>query len=42
MRVKAFLIASTYILILFCAASLLTGCETGRALYHACKDGHCR
>ena len=42
MRAKAFLLAVTYTLILFGVATLLTGCEAGRALYHACKDGNCR
>lgn len=42
MRVKAILLATAYVLIVLGIASLLTACETARAVVHACRDGLCR
>lgn len=42
MRVKAILLAAAYTLILFGVATMITGCEAARTLYHTCKDGLCR
>lgn len=42
MRVKALLLAATYTLIILGVASLITGCEAAKTVYHACRDGLCR
>lgn len=42
MQIKALLLAAAYSLVVLGIATMLTACETGRALYHACRDGGCR
>lgn len=42
MRIKAMLIVAMYSLALVSLMTMMTGCETVRTVYHACKDGNCR
>lgn len=42
MRVKAFLLAAAYSLIVLGIASMLTACETAKTVYDACRGGYCR
>lgn len=39
MHIKAILLAAAYTLVVLGIATMITGCEAARTIYHAQKDG---